>query len=404
MTAAITTWGRRLVLLLMLPLSCLFGNVAPYLVVLTCVALAIVYLIERRLIAAYREELAALFLAGFASLAACFAVTATQPGDAIYALNFVMLVLAGPLLLAMRDGAAPLNTSRIAWLALAGAAIAFALVGLAVLGGETRGYWRALGPIRISNTALLLGFIALAGLFVEGSRWRWLLLLGPVFGIAVTLLSESRGPLLALALMAPLALAFGWRLVPRSLRLPGGVALVILIGAGTLLLLTQERFTRLPQIVGDIMSGSAVGDYTTQIRFVLYRAAIEAIQQSPWIGHGWANLMTAVQPFLDGEGSDYAATLPQLHNDVLDFAVAAGVVGIAVYLLLLAAPLVAAWRSPHDSQRLVRLYGASVLVASYVGAGLTDLMFGFEFHTALYVVLAAILIGYCRDRTSPESQ
>mgnify|MGYP006204784839 CR=1 FL=1 len=71
---------------------------------------------------------------------------------------------------------------------------------------------------------------------------------------------------------------------------------------------------------------------------------------------------------------------------------------LVTWFLLLAAPLVAAWRSPRDSQRLVRLYGGAVLVAGYAGAGLTDLMFGFEFHTALYVVLAAVLIGYCRDR------
>ena len=74
------------------------------------------------------------------------------------------------------------------------------------------------------------------------------------------------------------------------------------------------------------------------------------------------------------------------------------VAGNWVYLLLLAAPLVGAWRSPRDVQRVARLYGASILVAGYVGAGLTDLMFGFEFHTALYVVLAVVLVGYCRDR------
>jgi hypothetical protein len=30
--------------------------------------------------------------------------------------------------------------------------------------------------------------------------------------------------------------------------------------------------------------------------------------------------------------------------------------------------------------------------------GLTYLTFGYEFHTTLYVCLAAILLGYCRDR------
>ena len=80
-------------------------------------------------------------------------------------------------------------------------------------------------------------------------------------------------------------------------------------------------------------------------------------------------------------------------------AVAAGVVGIGVYLLLLATPLLAAFYSPRDSQYAFRLYGVITVVTSYVCAGLTDLMFGFEFHTALYVSLTAILLGYCGDRS-----
>jgi O-antigen ligase len=106
--------------------------------------------------------------------------------------------------------------------------------------------------------------------------------------------------------------------------------------------------------------------------------------------------MSAVAPYVPPEHQD-ALKLPSLHNDVADFAVAAGIVGIGVYLLLLATPLVAAWFSPRDSLYWIRLYGVAVLVISYVCAGLTDLMFGFEFHTALYICLSAILLGYCRD-------
>lgn len=398
MTSLAMTWSRRIVIALMLPLACLVGNVAPYIVALVCIALALVLLVQGRLPVTYREPLALLFLIAFAVLAACFMITAEAPGDAIYTFNFVLLLLAGPLLFVLRAGADPINARRIAWLAFVGAVLALAIVCIALLGGESRGYWRALGPNRMANTAMLLGFLALLGLAVDGGRERWLLLLGPVIGVAVTILTESRGPLLAAALMAPVALMFGARLLPRRLLWPAAAAVLALAVAGGVALMSQERIARLPEIVGELLSGTAVSDSTTHIRLVLYRGAVEAFLQSPWLGHGWDELMTAIVPFMDAEGRAYAADLPQLHNDVLDFAVAAGIVGILVYLLLLAAPLVAAWRSPRDSQRLVRLYGAAVLVAGYVGAGLTDLMFGFEFHTALYVVLAAILIGYCRDR------
>ena len=77
---------------------------------------------------------------------------------------------------------------------------------------------------------------------------------------------------------------------------------------------------------------------------------------------------------------------------------AGGVVGIACYVALLAAPIVLGLLSPRDSQRRLRLYGCTVISISYFFDGLTDLMFGFEFHTALYASILAILLGYCRDR------
>ena len=38
-----------------------------------------------------------------------------------------------------------------------------------------------------------------------------------------------------------------------------------------------------------------------------------------------------------------------------------------------------------------------MLTIVYVGGGLTDLMFGFEYHTYLFAMLTAILIGLCRE-------
>ena len=89
--------------------------------------------------------------------------------------------------------------------------------------------------------------------------------------------------------------------------------------------------------------------------------------------------------------------LPHLHNEVLNFAVGSGVVGVLVYLLLLSAPLVALARSPRDSQFRHRLYAIAILVASYILLGLADVMVGFETHTALYVAWSAVLLAYCRD-------
>jgi O-antigen ligase len=113
--------------------------------------------------------------------------------------------------------------------------------------------------------------------------------------------------------------------------------------------------------------------------------------------------MTAALPYVEPQYLEEARRLPQLHNDVVNFAVAGGVVGIAVYLVIIATPVIAALASSHDRYRPARLYAAIGLVIVYGGGGLTDLMFGHEFHTALYILLVAIVLGIFREGPDARS-
>lgn len=394
--SAIATWLRRATIALLLPLSTVAGNLSAYAVALIGIGLFIVLAVRRQLVASCREPLALLFLVAFVVLAVCFAVTADDVRDALSAFNFIMLLLAGPLLWLVSTGGRGNHIALIAWLAFAGAVVALAVVLVALSLGAARGETLTLGPIRIANTAVLLGFLGLIGWRRIGNPHRWLLALGPFIGVAVAALTQSRGPLVAAALAAPVALIFLLARLPRRTVLTTVAVLLVAVAGVAIVLGAQGRFAVLPQIIESLTSGTAVADETTRIRLTLYGAGWQAFQQSPWIGHGWHDMMTTIVQFLPADQQVHAQ-LPQLHNDVLDFAVAAGVVGILVYLLLLATPIVVALRSARDGHYGERIYGVAVLVACYVGAGLTDLMFGFEYNTALYVGLAAILIGYCRD-------
>jgi O-antigen ligase len=394
-TAAIVTWSRRIILVLMLPLACLAGNVAPYLVGIVGIVLLVMLLVQRRLLGAYREPLAAMFLIAYLALGICFAITAEAPRDVLSVANFTLLLLAGPILFSLREGAAPGNAALIARLALIGVAVALVVVLVATLLGTERSAPITLGPIRLANTAVLFGFLALIGWFAESGRKRFVFLLGPPLGLLVTIVTQSRGPLLAFALLVPAALVFVVRKLERrtALLVVGGVVVVVVAAIGVIAL--QGRLAGVLRIPAAILSGDAV-DTTTRIRLLFYETGLKAFAESPWIGHGWNDIMSAIQPFLT-ERQQTVLRFKHLHNDALDFAVAAGIAGLVIYLLLLATPIVAALRSPRDSQRELRIFGVTMLVVAYIGAGLTDLMFGFEFHTALYVCLAAVLIGYCRD-------
>lgn len=380
------------------------GLITPYVLGIIGVALLVALAFRGKLIAAYREPAARLFLGAFLVLGLCYTITAQAPEDVLLVFNFTMLLLFAPLSALFRRGAAPRNGGRVAQLALAGAALALAAAAVGRYGlGNARAESPVFGAILLGNTAILLGYLSLAGIVAESGARRWIYLFGPLFGIATTFVSESRGPLLAVPPLTLLAAFFIARKLRINLAWIAGslVMLAGLLAAGFVLF--QGRFGPLLNVVNDIASGGSVGDYTTRIRLALYEAGYRAFLDAPVFGHGWARLMSSVLPYLSDEMRKVATGLPQLHNDVVDFAVAAGVVGIGVYVVLIATPLIAAWRSPRDGQFDLRLFGCAVLSTAYAFDGLTDLMLGFEFHTALYVALVAILLGYCRDEKAPSA-
>lgn len=398
--ARLDGWARIVILGLTLVLCCAFGLVTPYLLAVVGILLFLKAALARQLGAAYGESTALLFLAGVGILLACYAITMKEASDALLALNFIMLVLYGPIRLELSKAAAPGNARRVANLAALGVlvALAVALFQLYVI-GVPRADNILFGAILLANTAILLGFIALIGTMTAGP-YRWAYLLMPGIGLVVAGLTGSRGPMLAvlpLMLVASIFLAQHFRIKAWIVAL--SVAGLVLAG-GLLVWLMQSRALTVFGAIGEVLNGgdiSSIVDVTTRYRLDLYWAGYQAFLQSPIVGHGWARLMSAAYPFLPIDKTPYV-DLPQLHNDVVNFAVAAGAIGVGVYLLLLAAPLVGILRSPRDGQFSVRLYGGLVLVTAYVFDGLTDLMLGFEFHTAIYACLAAILIGYCRDQ------
>ena len=395
-TAAIAARGA--VLLLTLVLCCIVGLVTPYLLVAIGLGVTVTLLARGTLLQLSDGLAARLFAAVFVVLAICFALSARSPHDLIYALNFVMLLLFAPLRGLLQGGAGPANATRVARMALAGTAVALCVVGFDLLVlGDPRGQSPLLGAILLANTAVLLGFLSLLGTIAPQSRYRWVYLAGPILGIITALLTGSRGPLLAVLPLALVSLLFISRFAGISYRRIAVVALVAVVAVVVLAVVIQGRGFTVFGIIANIVTGHSVTDETADIRLALYRAGWTAFLHSPLFGNGWANLMSSVRPLLPPGQPDYAA-LPQLHNDLLNFAVSAGIAGVLSYFLLLATPAIAAHRSPPDLQHRARLFGAALLGVAYLFDGATDLMIGFEFHTALFACLAAILLGYCRDQ------
>lgn len=387
-----------LLLILPLALSPLVGLLTPYVSLLVVAPVFFVVLFRRGPRAAYASYEARVFLSVFVLFAVLFAITADSVSDGLRAFNFTMLLTFGPIALFLADRTRPGGAERVAQLASLGVAIGLAEIIVSALLGKGRPSGLNIGPIVLANGLLALGFIAAgAALFLPGRKGLAYLLV-PAAAIVATLLTGSRGPLIAVPFLVLLLGWFLWRhrfgSAPRVLLL-GVAGLAVVAVAGVLLL--QGRSASLLGIASAMLGGGPVADTTTGYRLALYAAGWQSFLEAPWIGHGWANIMQSVLPHLSSPDADFLATLPQLHNDVVNFAVAGGVVGVLAYVAIVTAPFVGALLGPRDSLRPFRLYAAAVLVVTYAGGGLTDLMFGFEFHTWLFGMLTAIVLAFCRE-------
>lgn len=394
-SSRIEFWLRGTLLAVALALPCLAGFATTYVLILLALVSA-GFLYQQRIGLVF-DRPALIFFAAFAAIAVLFALSARRPADVLFAFNFIAFLIYAPLATLFSRAAAPGNSEIVARLALAGAALGFiiSLFEVFVLGAD-RATTGITDTIRLGDTATLLGFLALMGMLARQDRGRFLYLLGPTLALPVVLLTGARGAMLAFPVLAvAAALIIGHRRWIAAAA-GGAFALAVLV-AGLTDFFGNARLQSVFEVFRDIAAGSAVADEAVRIRIELYKAGWAAFQQSPLIGHGWAGLMSSIEPFL-ADGDKVHATLPHLHNEILNFAVFGGVAGVAIYLMLIAMPIVLCLRSRRDRQYRARLFGSIIIVVGYVVMGLPDTMLSFELHTALYVALIAVLLAYCRDR------
>jgi O-antigen ligase len=335
---------------------------------------------------------------------ACVGLAFTIDGDAPLMVNFLFLLAFIPLSSWLSRFAAPDSAAVISWIALVGTLVSGVTAVLeTVIEGHRRadGHWS--DPIWSAEAALVLGFLSLSGFPVMKTRWRFVLLLGPIIGLVIVLLSGSRGPLLAAPVIG-LVLMFTafrpwWKQIVAlavALIVAGAIALPFMPSA-------MKRVERTGIVLVQLFTTGGVEERSAGARIAFWHAGTKAFLARPLTGYGWSNRVDAAYEYLPDKGVEYEKSGSRLkgnhhlHADILDMGVSGGILGLAAYGLILLAPLLGAIRSVRDSQHLARLTGALVLSSGYAACGLTYLMFGYEFHTTLYVCLAAILIGFCRD-------
>jgi O-antigen ligase len=273
-------------------------------------------------------------------------------------------------------------------LAGAGGGAAVAATDVLVFGQE-RGGWLVNNPIHLADLSLMLGFVALVGL-TEKHRFNLFFLLGPLFALAAIWFSGSRGPLMA---FGPMLVIGGGILA--LLTLPLRRATIVLaagfavLGLAGYALLGSGAAGRLGEIadISTLLTGTTA-DASTNERLHMLQSALAAFWSSPLYGHGFLDYAAVAQSFVP-PGPDYGPW-GHLHNDVADFAVIGGSLGLVSYGLLLLAPVLGGLRH-RGRWRHATIYLGIVTPVGYFAMGLTNAMFGVLAQTTLYAVVLSLI-------------
>jgi len=176
----------------------------------------------------------------------------------------------------------------------------------------------------------LIGYVAISGRGVS-SRMRWVYVAIAIIALIGTLLTFSRGPILAaVASLVVLALLMG-----RRYWLP----VIISIAAMGILAMTVPG-------ISDRFRGGAVNDLNPDYeggRLFIWNNSLKIIEDNPVFGVGQGNFYDVYKSMLRPDIPEYRQ-LTHAHNDILNVAAIGGLPDLVFFLAMWAAVLSLFWR------------------------------------------------------------
>lgn len=396
-------WAVWAVVVLLFALPCVIGRNVTFLIMLAglVATLTPTVLMARRL--ASRNPVDLTLVGVFVALAVALTITAEDGRDLSYILNFSPLLLAIPVRWQLERLARPDGAALIGWLSLAGTigAAGLAVVQIGIF-GQSRVGQPHMNIFHYADTTMLLGFLTLVGWFAPGTHRRWPFLLGPLIGIAAVLASGTRGAILAAPVLV--LVAFGFALATARRKQPivlagiAGVALLAALALAAPYLGFGRTIEAFSASLRALTGGEVDGNVTERLQMLI--GGWGAFLASPFLGHGWGDMVPAIYPFVDPAYEPRMHGFRHLHNGLVSFAAGAGTVGALSFLVLSVLPVVAVLATPRDSQFVSRLYLAVTMCAAFAVFQLTFLLIGFDFHTVQYAYMTMVFVAFVRDPQS----
>lgn len=312
-----------------------------------------------------------------------------KPARMLFAVSALMLVLA-----------AKPDRKALWWGVIGGAFAGMLLVGYQrVLLGEDRP-GGLLNAITFGDIALSLGLVALAAMsdVRSVSKVVWPAI-GALAGLAASTMTGTRGGWLGLVMCGLLFIQHSHVLNNRRVR--AVVAFTFAFMAATYFIPETGVRERVRQGVVDITTyfsgGSAFSN--VGVRLELWKAAGILIEDAVLLGRGEEGYRKVLEPLVrEGELDPVVLDMPHFHNEALQAMVTGGVVGFVAWFGLILAPFAFFTRamSVKDASRqeFATALAGILLVTSYFGYGLTEVIFWSVKGALFYSLMVFLLMGF----------
>lgn len=295
------------------------------------------------------------------------------------------------------------------WL-LAGVAVGAACGGLRalydvqVLGLERPWFTprQTANAIQLGNLSGLMGLMCWLQLLVFWQRWRWplrlTLALCCALGLLGSLLSQTRGGWLALALCALVLMVLVAMRLPARRVWPSSLLLsaVVLALGWQMSPVLSERLTEAYEEARRFEQDGSSANTSVGHRLDHGQLAWHMGLDRPLTGWGEAGYRAEKERRVAaGQASTATLQYGHSHNEVLDLFAKRGVFAVGALLLLYAVPLVLLWPRksdpPGSDEALVlRLMGVAVVVG-FMGFGLTQVFFAHYNGVVMYLTLILLI-------------
>jgi O-antigen ligase len=255
-------------------------------------------------------------------------------------------------------------------------------------------------PITFGDLAVAMGAMSLCALSeFRRTKFAWLPVLALFAGVLAAVLSGSRGAWLGFFLVLPPLLRFGGKMQGRMLWY--GAAIVLLACVGSYFIPATGVARRVAEAISDVDQYYAAQNAGTNvgIRLELWKASLMMIVEHPWLGVGREAFHSTLQA-LAAQGRlqhslalDYSSS----HNDVLHTLATGGILDLSFLLLMYAGPLLFFWKvlKQGEGERTALGLAGVVLVVSFIGFGLTDVMFWLMITKVFYTMMVCTIMGFC---------